>query len=748
MKRWLAITAAVVLLGACAAQQAFDEGRRLIEGGEIDGGLAKVEEAMRLDPGNREFRIYLVRQKEGAVNRQLAIGDEARQGGRFDEAEAAYRKAISLEPVNRRARAGLEALQMDRRHRQSLGEGEAALKKMDLEAAYAKTREVLAANPSNREALALLRAIEQASPPADLYGPQLRARFRSPVTVDFREATLRQIFDFIGKNTGLNFLFDREVRAEQRATVSLRDTSVEEAIQFLLLTNQLDQRILNDTTLLIYPRTAAKQREYQELVTKSFFLGNANAKQALAMIKTLVKSRDVFIDEELNLVVMRDTPEAIRMTERLLASQDLAKPEVTLEVEILEVGSQALTDLGIQYPDRLSFSIIGASGTPGTLTLTEWRNRNSDLVHISFTDPLLAVNFKDQLGRANLLANPRIRVKNREKAKIHIGDKVPVITTVSTSTGFVSESVSYLDVGLKLEVEPDIYLENEVGIKVGLEVSNIAQEIKSASGSLTYRIGTRVANTTLRLRDGETQALAGLISDEDRTSTNRVPGLGDLPLLGRLFGSTSDSKTKTEIILLITPRIVRNLARPDFRVSEFASGTEAAVGAPPLRLHTAAPRAALPSAPAAAATPGAAPAADAPVSIALQAPAHVLSGEEFKLVVNLSGNQPLRSAVLDFAFDPNRFTVVKVEEGALVKNAGPETGLRTSAPEGEGRLVVSLSSKSDFAAAGELAVITLRANAPIPATASILLETVTLTDARGRALTAKLPAPHLVSLLK
>jgi general secretion pathway protein D len=536
------------------------------------------------------------------------------------------------------------------------------------------------------------------------------------------------------------------VRPDLRATVLLRDTSVEEAIQFLLITNQLDQRVLNESTLLIYPKTQAKQREYQELVTKSFFLGNASAKQTLSLIKTLIKTRDVFIDEDLNLVVMRDTPEAIRMAERLLASQDLARPEVMLEVEILEVSTQAITELGIRYPDRIAYSLVGAAGTPGTVTLPEWLNRGSELVRITFNDPLFVLNFKDQLGRTNLLANPRIRVKNREKARVHIGDKVPVITTTSTSTGFVSESVNYLDVGLKLDVEPDIYLENDVGIKVGLEVSNIVQEIRSASGTTTYRIGTRVANTNLRLRDGETQVLAGLISDEDRSTANRIPGLGELPVLGKLFGNTAENGTKTEIVLLITPRIVRNLARPDFRVAEFLSGTEAAAGAAPLRLQTVAPGAALPSPAASAATPGAA--ASGPVAIALSAPAHVMSGDEFKVAVNLSGNAALQSAVLDFAFDPSRFTVVKVEEGALIRAAGPEAGLRTSAPEGAGRLAVSITSKKDFPAAGELAVVTLRAQTIIPSTASIILESVSLTDAKGRVLSASTPPPHLVSLIK
>jgi general secretion pathway protein D len=189
-----------------------------------------------------------------------------------------------------------------------------------------------------------------------------------------------------------------------------------------------------------------------------------------------------------------------------------------------------------------------------------------------------------------MLANPRIRVKNREKAKIHIGDKLPVFTTTSTANVGVSASVAFLDVGLKLDVEPNIYLEDEVGIKVGLEVSSIVKEISGPAGSQAYQIGTRTAATVLRLKNGETQVLAGLISDEERSSANRLPGFGDIPVLGRLFSSQSDSKNKTEIILLITPRIVRNLAQPQGAGLNVPAGSENAVGFSPLQIKKAGPR--------------------------------------------------------------------------------------------------------------------------------------------------------------
>jgi general secretion pathway protein D len=281
--------------------------------------------------------------------------------------------------------------------------------------------------------------------------------------------------------------------------------------------------------------------------------------------------------------VLRDTPEAIRIAEKLVANQDLAEAEVMLEVEVLEVGYSKLQNLGIQLPGSVGIGITGAGGVAGQITGREARNFNSGLVRINVPDPL-TLTAKKQDGRTNVLANPRIRVKSKEKAKIHIGDKVPVITTTAGATGFVSESINYLDVGLKLEVEPQVHLDDEVGIKISLEVSNVAGQTKTSSGTIAYQIGTRNASTTLRLKDGETQVLAGLINDEDRRSANGTPGLSDLPVLGRLFTNKDDTANKTEVVLLITPRVLRNVERPGIKLEEFNSGTEVEVGGAPLAL--------------------------------------------------------------------------------------------------------------------------------------------------------------------
>ena len=383
-----------------------------------------------------------------------------------------------------------------------------------------------------------------------------------------------------------NFIFDRDVRPDLRSTMFVRNTRIEDAVRFLLATNQLEQKVLSENTILIYPNLPNKQKDYQELMVKSFYLANADVKQTLNLIKTVIKTRDVFIDDKLNLLVMRDTPDAIRLAEKLIAAQDLAEPEVMLEVEVLEVARNRLTEIGIRYPTQVTVGVQGAAG-PGRVTLGETKGSWSELTTIGITDPALILNLKKQDGDTNLLANPRIRVKNREKAKIHIGDKLPVITTTSSVNVGVAESVTYLDVGLKLDVEPNVFLEDEVAMKVGLEVSNIVQEIRSANGTLTYRIGTRNTATTLRLKNGETQVLAGLIQDEERNTADKVPGLGNLPVLGRLFGSHKDERNKTEIVLLITPYIVRNLDRPGVTTLEFMSGTDASIGGGSLGLRSA-----------------------------------------------------------------------------------------------------------------------------------------------------------------
>lgn len=592
----------VFLVAGCATDQAFQEGERLIREGKPEEGLRQLEAAMKAQPDNLRYRTAYVRNREIYLARLLAEGDAALKDGRLDEAQSRYREVLRQHPENSRAPAGLATVEVLRRNQGLIREAEELFKREDFEGARLKLRTVLAQEPDNLKAQALIRQVdEKAGRPQGVQIPQLAAGYRRPVSLEFRDAPLRVVFDALSRQSGINFVFDKDVRADQKTTVYARNTAISDAIDMLLATSQLAKKVLNSNTLLIYPNQPAKQKEYEELVVRGFFLSNTEAKNALTMVKTLTKSRDVYVDEKLNLLFVRDTPAAIRLVEKLLAVADQPEPEVMLEVEIMEVKRSKLQDLGVQWPNQ--FSVLAREDQTSTVPVGNQNTTVNTKVNAPLTIELLkgidasdilvsptpTVNLRKDDSDVNLLANPRIRVKNRDKAKIHIGDKVPVITTTVASTGVITESVSYLDVGLKLDVEPQVHLEGDVAMKVGLEVSNIVREVKSASGTLTYQLGSRNASTVLRLKDGETQVLAGLISDEDRTGASKVPGLGDLPILGRLFSTQRDERNKTEIVLLITPRILRKVERPELSHAEFFAGTEGAVSDRPLLLRPAAP---------------------------------------------------------------------------------------------------------------------------------------------------------------
>lgn len=591
----------LVLLAGCANNIPLEEGRALIASGRTDEGLARLEQAAREHPDDRESRTAYFRQRELMVSEATAAAEVARRGGQFDAAEAAWQRVLKADAGNARARDGLAEITAARRHRVALDEAAAWLQKGDVAQAEMRVRTILAENPTHEGARELLKRLQaQAVQPAP--ATAVKSPFAKPITLEFRDTPLKTVFDVISRTAGVNFALDKDVKGDAKITIFVRNTSIDEVLRLIMATNQLQHKLLGENSVLVYPATAAKNKEYQETVTRSFYLANTDVKQAQMLIKNIAKSKDIFVDEKLNLLIMRDTPDAVRLAERLIESLDLAEPEVMLEIEVLEISRSRMLELGLDFPDQIGYGLlrqpnvvlqptqgvggsvvpqVGAEVAPGVVDL---RNRAGLTTFI--TNPAVLLNLRSQAGDGTLLANPRIRVKNREKAKIHIGDKLPVFTTTSTANVGVSASVSYLDVGLKLDVEPSVHLDDEVDIKVGLEVSSITKEIPGPAGSLAYQVGTRSAATVLRLKHGETQVLAGLINDEERSSANRLPGLGDLPLVGRLFSSTRDSNNKTEIVLLVTPRVLRNVARPALAAPTVPAGTESNVGAPPLTVRS------------------------------------------------------------------------------------------------------------------------------------------------------------------
>ncbi|MBN3762257.1 secretin N-terminal domain-containing protein [Burkholderia sp. Ac-20365] len=552
------------------------------------GGCVVPPTTRQDDPTNAQLQLDYLHDRDARMNTLLDEAEAYRASYQYDLAAQKLGEAYLIDRTSERGRKIGAAVDRDRRDLSTLQEADRMMQRGSYALAEERVHRVLVQNPTNPMAQQMLKEIQdKRNAQRALKEEKISSSsiMRTPVTLQFRDANVRMVFEALSKTTGLNVIFDRDVRADLKTTIFVTNATLQDTVDMILMQSQLDKKQLNANTLFIYPATPAKQLEYQELKVRTFQLSNVDAKQIQGLLKSLLKLKEVVVDERANSVTIRGTPDTIRVAEEMIAAQDIPEPEVMMEVQVLEVSHDRMTDLGIEWPNSFTMS------TPSTATT--WGDLHHLPINALNVSGLSATaNFKLSDTDANLLASPRIRARNKEKARILIGDKVPVISsssTPSTSGPSYTQMVQYLDVGIKLEVEPQVYRDGDVGMKLNLEVSNITKVIQSDSSqagltTLAYQIGTRNASTSLRLRDGETQILGGLISDEDRTTADKVPGLGQLPLLGRLFSNHNGDHVKTEIVLQITPHIVRPQFAADADTQEVWSGTDVNVHADQLRL--------------------------------------------------------------------------------------------------------------------------------------------------------------------
>lgn len=524
-------------------------------------GENNPQDTLKEEADQREQVAELTKQADDALNM-----------ARFDLADRYYRSIIEIDSQNLRAFEGLKRVEMYRQHESWVEDAAALMKQDDAERERAKKllRKVLIENPNHVRAGTFYREIVAAEEKQRLESLKVKLDYDAPVSLEFRETDFKVIIEALSKATGINFTLDNEIKNNLKASIFVRNVSIEDALNMLVESNGLRMKVLAADSVLIYPDKVAKVRQYQDLIIRSFYLEYADPATVAGLLRSMLGVKQIETDDRLPMVMVKDVPEVMPLIEKLIISQDVPEPEVMLEMEIIEVSRSFNLDTGFRWPSQLSV----LSGQGG-LTLEALRDTDSSTVGVS---PNPSILFDGGDSQVNLLANPRIRVKNGDSAKIHIGDRLPIITSNVSSTGVISENVQYIDVGLKLDAEPIINLGGDVNIKLSLDVSSIGNSITTNSGSVVYQIGTRSTATQLRLKDGETQVLAGLINDSDRKNIDKVPGLGDLPVLGRLFSAHSDEKIKTELVLMITPHIVRQALAPDSAFTEYWVGSELQAG--------------------------------------------------------------------------------------------------------------------------------------------------------------------------
>ncbi|MBN3820792.1 secretin, partial [Paraburkholderia sp. Se-20369] len=548
--------------------------------------LGTLQQQKQAAPDDIELATAVEVSRQDYVRAELKEADRQVAQGNHAAAIDHLNNVLGEEPGNFKASQALE--QVKRRQQMAVDLARAQrIGGQKPQEALEIARGILAEQPNHAEAKRLRDTLLRQSQASRAVRPQLSDALRKPVSLNFKQQPLANIFDVISRVSGVNFVFDRDVDTSQAATLFAERTTAEDAINLLLRTNQLEKKVLDKHTLLVYPSQPDKARNYTEFAIRTFFLSHADAKSVMAALRQMIKPKDVYVDERVNAVVMRDTPETIQVAERVVMGLDIPQSEVTLDVQVLEVNMNDSLDLGVQYPGKVQFSALGGAES-GALTLGDLLRLNRDRVGVASESGglALAIDMLQKQGKTKTLANPKIRVRNMEKANIKIGERVPIVTTTNAN-GVVTESVSYQDVGLMLKVEPRISLNEEVSVKVNMEVSSILSKETTKTGLVAYSLGTRNAETLMTAKNGETQILAGLVKRNESDSVAGLPGMSGLPVLGRLFGSNGRSSERSEIVLLITPHIERNLDLPTSAVTTFLSGTESRVTTEALTLESA-----------------------------------------------------------------------------------------------------------------------------------------------------------------
>lgn len=588
-RRALSLAASIVIImSACTGVQ--------YRHASLDSTLVNMTSAQQIQylryesvhhPDDLVLRSRYLQVSRQEVDRLMGLAELAESKGDIDTARGYVQEALSLVPESDIANAGLARLDQDSQIKAMLDHA-SALKAQHPTEALAILDNVLSQQPGNAEAKKMRDAIETGIAATNAPAKSLPALDKR-ISVDFLEQPLIGVFQLVSRITGLGFVFDRDVQVNNPTTISAHHTPIKQILQMVLQANQLDSKMMGGNTMLIYPRRTDKESEYNDLQVRTFYLQYADAQQALAAIKQIAKTRDAYVDERTNAIMVRDTPAAIDVVQKLIASIDLPQAEMVIDIDVLEVDSNSLVNLGLNYPSSIGLSaeprreeIAGDFGLQpqGTLTLRELHNINSRDVLINLGSPNLTLNILENHGKTNLLANPRVRVIDRGKAKVLIGERVPVVTS-TLSENFSSQSVNYQDVGLVVSVEARVLGVNEVNIKLNLEASSIIDRLTTNNGLVVYTIGTRSAESQMVVHDNETQALAGLLSRSEVDSRSGLPGLSRIPLLTYLFGTHSGNDTRSEVMLLLTPHIVRMQPIPGRNITSFMSGTETRISQNP-----------------------------------------------------------------------------------------------------------------------------------------------------------------------
>jgi len=540
----------------CSTQQAAHDSKEAVKNENWDAAVYNYLELVSKEPENLEYRMGLRRARQNAANVHFQRGMALREAGRVVEARDEIQMAVQLDPTNQFAEQVLETLDKEIEILSGPG-GRVELEEMKRQAREAKVKPPIL-DPASKE----------------------------PVTLVFPQPKpVKEIYDAIGKAYGFNVIFDPKLK-DDRLPIELRDVTSERALEIVMQAAGHFYKVLDPKTIVVAEDNPQNRRDYEDLVIKTFFLSNADVKEVDKLLRSLIEARRLSTNEQLNAITLRDTADKVAIAEKLITVNDKAKAEVLVDVELMEVDTGDQSEIGMSLS---SYSFILAADTEqvspdapeGASFLDDLSNIARENVFINV--PSVTINLVKASGRASILAQPQLRITEGEKASLHLGDRVPIPVTSFNTSNTVGGNVvpitsfQYQDIGIKIDVEPRVHHNREVTLKLTVEVSQLGDTVQVGPGQEAVTIGTRTITSVIRLRNGESSLLAGLIRKDTTSGSQEIPLLSDIPVLGRLFTNTKQQTKTTDLVLTLTPHIIRFPAIEEEDLAPVWVGTESRI---------------------------------------------------------------------------------------------------------------------------------------------------------------------------
>jgi general secretion pathway protein D len=586
----LKATTAILLVAlttmSCASYNAFQKARNAEQTKDWDTAVVQYERALQVDPTNRQFKVSLDRSRREASRVH------------FEKGKTLYAAALDAKGNDQLRLANLAATEFQVTVGLDPTNQFAAVE-------YAKAVDLI--NLINRAANEqvttddIKKRAQQNMTKAQ--PPELNPASDEPISLTFsRDTPVKEIYRALGNAFGINILFDQAVK-DDRITIELRDVTAQQALERVMQAANHFYKTLDEKTIIVVPDNPQARRDYEDLVIRTFYLSNGDAEQVTNVVRTMIEARNVFPLKALNAITIRDTADKVRIAEKIIQANDKAKAEVVVQVELVQLDLNRLQELGMAitgFPGQNGPSssavaqpthIVDGKVVPftgGTLAdISRVVGSLNDVRgNLNFAIPTATYSLLKSAGNSELLANPELRISEGEKATLHIGQRIPVpVTTISgynpgTQTGnnpnltVPYTSFQYQDVGIKVAMEPRVHHNREVTLKLTVEVSNQGTPV-DFGGQEQPTFSTRTIESTIRLKDGETNFLAGLIQSNKIRSASKTPLLGDIPLIGRLFTDEKREETRTDLVLTMTPHIIRiaNITEEDLAPMWVGTGT-------------------------------------------------------------------------------------------------------------------------------------------------------------------------------